>query len=68
MMIIVPEPNRKLEFIAKTVTDLGKGIVVVWIASYFFERFPLPWRIFIGSLSFLLIWIGVVLYPGEGGD
>ena len=61
------KPTRKLEFIAKTVADLGKGIAVVGVASYFFEKLPLLWRISIGTTSVLLIFIGIMLYPEEGG-
>ena len=60
------KPTRKLEFIAKTVTDLGKGIAVVGVASYFFEKLPLPWRILVGTLSILLICAGIMLYPETG--
>lgn len=62
-----PVSERKLEFIAKTVTDLGKGLVIVGVASYFFEKLPVVWRLAIGILSFALICVGVTLYPEEGG-
>jgi len=62
------KPTRKLEFIAKTVTDLGKGIAVVGVASYFFEKLPLLGRVSIGIMSILLIFGGIALYPKEGGD
>lgn len=63
-----PSPGRKLEFIAKTVTDLGKGIAVVGFASYFFEKLPFFWRIVVSMLSGGLIVVGILLYPEEGDD
>ncbi|MBI4352540.1 MAG: hypothetical protein HY593_01310 [Candidatus Omnitrophica bacterium] len=42
--------ERKIEFISKTITDLGKAMFAVGVASYFFERFPFAWRIVMGGL------------------
>lgn len=63
-----PSPRRKLEFIAKTVTDLGKAIFVVGIASYFFERFSLVWRVLFSIISIGMIFVGFLMYPEEGGE
>ena len=57
--------EKKIEFIAKTITDLGKAVVAVGLASYFFEKFPLMWRITVGVLSILLIVTGIAIYPEE---
>lgn len=61
-------PERRIEFIAKTITDLGKAIFVVGLASYFFERFPFIWRITVTILSVLFIFAGILIYPEEGGE
>ncbi len=58
----------KIEFIAKTITDLGKAIFVVGLASYFFEKFPFGWRIAITILSILFIFAGIVIYPAKRGE
>jgi hypothetical protein len=50
------------EFIAKTITDLGKAILTVGFASYFFERLPVLLRIGLIILGFLLM-IGGIFIP-----
>lgn len=60
------ERDPKTEFIAKTITDLGKGVVLVGLASYLFEKFPFGWRIVLSVLSIALIVTGIVLYPERG--
>ncbi len=60
--------ERKIEFIAKTITDLGKAIVVVGLASYFFEKFPFVWRITVSILSVVLIFAGIFIYPERAGE
>lgn len=59
-------PQRKIEFIAKTVTDLGKAVLVVGLASAFFEKFPMAWRVAISLISIVFIFVGVFLYPEDG--
>ena len=44
------------EFTAKTVGDLGKNILTVGFASYFFKDLPLPVRII-----FVIVGIGLIL-------
>jgi len=61
-----PASDRKIEFIAKTITELGKAIFVVGLASAFFEKFPFGWRVTISAVSVLLIVVGIVIYPGGG--
>ncbi len=58
--------DTKIEFIAKTITDLGKAIFVVGLASYFFEKFPFVWRITISILSIIFIFAGIFFYPERG--
>ena len=60
--------ERKIEFIAKTTTDLGKAIFVVGLASYFFEKFPFIWRMLISIISILFIFVGIVIYPERGEE
>ncbi len=50
------------EFIAKTITDLGKAILTVGFASYFFERLPLVLRIGLILLGFVFILCGIVIH------
>ena len=58
--------TRKLEFIAKTITDVGKAVFVVGLASSFFAQFSLVWRLTISILSVAFVVGGVALYPEEG--
>ncbi len=60
--------EEKIEFIAKTVTDLGKAIFVVGLASYFFKEFPFFWRFAITILSIIFIFSGVIIYPIKRGE
>ena len=62
-----PLKEGKIEFIAKTITDLGKAIFVVGLASQFFEKFRFGWRFTISVMSIVLMVAGIVLYP-EGGE
>ena len=55
--------EKKIEFIAKTITDLGKAIFVVGMAGYFFEKLPVMFRVSIGVLSVLFIFAGIIIYP-----
>ena len=45
------------EFTAKTICDLGKNVISIGFASYFFKDLPLPFRIGIGILG-----AGSILY------
>ena len=58
----------KKKFIAKTVTDIGKAIFVVGFASYFYERFPIGWRIIISIINVMLIFSGIIMYPEKRGE
>ena len=61
-------PKQRIEFIAKTFTDLGKALFVLGVASTFFEKFPFVWRIVLTAFSVVLILVGILLIPIEGGD
>lgn len=52
--------NKKTdEFIAKIYCDLGKNIVSIGFASYFFKELPLPFRIILFILGIGLLFISV---------
>jgi hypothetical protein len=59
--------SHKIEFIAKTIADLGKGIFIVSLASNFFEKFQLVWRVSFIVGSMLLMCLGIFIYPEKGG-
>lgn len=62
------EDGRKMEFIAKTITDVGKAVFVVALVSSFFEKFLWFWRIGITFSSIVFILVGIFIYPAEGGN
>ncbi|MBI5150690.1 MAG: hypothetical protein HZA28_07980 [Candidatus Omnitrophica bacterium] len=66
MKTIIDDARR--EFIAKIVADLGKTIFAVGLASYFFEKFPVPVKIALGLLGPLLIVISVFIHPRKGDE
>jgi hypothetical protein len=50
-----------IEFIAKIFCDLGKAILTVGFASYFFEKLILPLRIGFIAMGIALLGISVIL-------
>lgn len=58
--------EKKIEFIAKTATDLGKALIILGFASVFFEKFPIHLRIFFSLSSFALLVLGIFIFPGGG--
>jgi len=54
------------EFTAKTINDLGKNIVTVGFASYFFKDLPLLMRIGIAILGLGLILWSIYLMSQKG--
>ena len=50
-----------IEFIAKIICDLGKAILTVGFASYFFEKLVLPLRIGFCVMGFVLLTVSVIL-------
>ena len=64
-MRVLDEVRR--EFVAKNVADLGKGILLVGFASYFFERLPLWLRVSFVSLGSLLFIVSIFIHPRKGG-
>ena len=56
--------ERKLEFIARTITDIGKAIVIASIISNFFKEMPVGVADLIILIGVLLMLTGTILYPG----
>jgi len=50
-----------IEFIAKIICDLGKAILTVGFASYFFEKLVLPLRIGFVVIGIALLGLSVIL-------
>jgi len=50
------------EFIAKIIADLGKAILTVGFASYFFEKLPLLLRISLIIFGIILIIVSIVIF------
>ncbi|MBI3313774.1 MAG: hypothetical protein HYZ83_06025 [Candidatus Omnitrophica bacterium] len=63
-MILFDDSSR--EFIARNIADLGKAILTVGFASYFFEKFPLYMRIGFPLIGFILLFGGVVIHAWKG--
>jgi len=57
-----------IEFIAKIICDLGKAILTVGFASYFFEKLILPLRICFVIIGIVLLIISVILIMIKKGD
>ena len=56
------------DFTAKTIGDLGKNILTVGFASYFFKDLPLPARIVIGIVGIGFILVSIYLVDKKGGQ
>ncbi len=57
--------DRRREFVAKNVADLGKAIWAVAFASYFFERFPLVLRWGLPGLAIAFLVGSVFVHPQQ---
>ena len=57
--------DRRQEFIARNVADVGKAILAVAFASYFFERFPLVLRWSVPILGMGLLAGSVIIHPKQ---
>jgi len=64
--VIIEYPRR--EYIARQVGDLGKAILTVGLASYFFEKFPMGARIGLTCSSLVFLVMGVFIQPRKKGD
>ncbi len=60
--------DRRLEFVAKTIADVGKAMLAVAFASYFFERFPtwLRWALPAATMGLLIG--SVFVHPKGKGE
>ena len=65
-MFIVDKDAR--EFIAKIIADLGKAILTVGFASYFFEKLPILFRVGFVMLGVIFLVASVMLYTWKGED
>ena len=63
VMIVIGEKRR--EFIGKMISDLGKALVTVALASYFFKDFPLFLRIGITLFGVALLGISITFISEE---
>jgi len=50
-----------IEFIAKIICDLGKAILTVGFASYFFEKLVLPLRIGFVAIGIVFLGVSVIM-------
>lgn len=64
-MLVIDQPCR--EFIAKNVADLGKAILTVGFASYFFEKLPVLLRVGFVLLGVVFLVVSVAIYAWKGG-
>ncbi|MDO8675915.1 MAG: hypothetical protein Q7K71_07385 [Candidatus Omnitrophota bacterium] len=59
--------NKKAEeCLAKIYGDLGKNIVSIGVASYFFKELPLPFRIVLFIIGIGLLVLNVYLISKKG--
>jgi len=65
-MIIIDKSSR--EFIAKNIADLGKAILTVGFASYFFEKLAVILRIGFVVLGIICIVISIIIHAWKGED
>lgn len=63
-MIIIG--NKRREFIGKMVSDIGKAIVTVGLATYFFKEFPTILRVGMTVLGIFFLIISIVITPEKG--
>lgn len=64
-MFYVDDVRQK--YISKLCGDLGKNIMTVAFASYFFEKFSLPVRISICIIAIVFMVAGLFLQPAIKG-
>jgi hypothetical protein len=59
--------DARLKYISKLCGDLGKNIMTVAFASYFFEKFSLPVRMSICIISIIFMFAGLLIQPAKKG-
>ena len=65
-MFIIDDARR--EYIARQIGDLGKNILTVALASYFFEKFPLWVRVSLAIIAIAFLVFGVFIQPAKKGN
>ena len=63
-----PFAYEKQEYIAKCLGDLGKAVFAVGVASYFFNTFPILFRIALGIFCMISLVVSIIIYPNKGGS
>ncbi len=64
-MFYIDYERRK--YLAGQIGDLGKNVLTVALASYFFEKFPLFMRIGICIIGLILLIVGFLIQPPKKG-
>lgn len=64
-MITFDESSK--EFIARNIADLGKATLTVGLASYFFEKLSLSWRIGITIFGVAFVVFGILIHAARKG-
>jgi len=59
--------KARQKYLSGQIGDLGKNILTVGFASYFFEKFPLSLRIGLCIIGCLLLYIGFLFKPSQKG-
>jgi hypothetical protein len=59
--------KARQEYLSGQIGDLGKNILTVAFASYFFEKFPLSLRVGICIIGCVVLYIGFVFKPSQKG-
>ncbi len=62
LILMITLHDETWEFIAKIVSDLGKAVLTVGFASYFFEKLPLILRVVFTIAGVTLIIYSVIIY------
>ena len=57
--------EHRREFIAKLISDLGKTIFAVGLASYFFEKFSVYVKIGLWLVFAISILVSIFICPGQ---
>lgn len=57
--------DRRREFVARNIADVGKAVLAVTLASYFFERLPLWLRWTLPILGFVFLISSVWIHPKQ---
>ena len=64
-MFIINDARK--ECLSSQIGDLGKNILTVAFASYFFEKFPFPLRFGLCIIGCLFLYAGFLIQPSDKG-